>query len=260
VVVLVSIGELKNIQSKAVEVAEKYGYTYRTLEDHELDKIGTSLERQFVLAFAEREIVDIYARHLGEIILGAMIAKQQMDAEIDGEQPASGKVGGPLITRAGWLGIGDDWDDGGVSITTGSPQNWIHSGTTLLGGTAGNAIRIGENAVHVVLGFGSLHPSPKIESVRFEIDGKEKPIILTGFAQRRSGLAIKELNEAMIWKKGTTVLGKVFVSSAFGATVTDIPYLLSVSYIKEPQLRVQDPADLVGTAELRRVHLIVETT
>lgn len=240
------MGELKKLQEKAKALADELGYVVRELTDDELFKFGLAFERQFVLQFPEREIVDIYQRHKLEILLGAMIAREQMDAQINGEFPGAGKVGGPLAIRAAWLGIGDDWEDA-APFATGSPQNWIHSGTALLGGTAGNPIRIGPNAVHVIIGIASLHPSPKIESVQFELDGKKKPVVVTGWPLKVSGLAAKELESAIILKKDTTVLGKVFITSAFGASADDYPYLIGASFIKENVLRVHDPANIPGS-------------
>jgi len=244
-------GELEKIQVDAEALLRKLGWTFDRLGRGELAKFNRSFQRQFVLAFPQREIVDIYLRHVVEIMAGAMVAKLQMDSEIDGEQPAPGKIGGPLAIRAAWLGVGDDWDDVGDkgSFPTGSPQNWIHSGTPLMAGTAGNAVKIGENQVTVVIAIGSLHPSPKIESVKFEIDGRPKPTLITGFANRLSDLKIKELDEAYLFKEDTTVLVKIFASNIGGTvvTVSDIPYLLGASYIKEDQLRLHDPVDIPGT-------------
>lgn len=257
---MVDLGKLRSLQAEAKSLAEALGLVVKELSDTELKRFGRAFERQFVLQYTERQIVDLYLRHQGEALLGAMVAKEQMDAEIDGEQPGSGKIGGPLPIRACWLGIGDDWEDilgiyGGAQgyWSTGSPQNWIHSGTTLMGGTAGNPVKIGENAVHVIFGIGSLHASPKIESVKFEINGKEKPTILTFWQQKMPfSLRVKELDNAFVWKKGDTILGKVFISGAFGDAVTqvvDYPYLIGVSFIKEPQLRLHDPSEIPGTVQ-----------
>jgi hypothetical protein len=246
---MISLETLRNKQDVAEAMAADLGLVVRKLGDKELQKFGLSFERQFVVPFLEREdvIKDIYLRHMEAILLGAMVAKEQMDAEIDGTIPQSGKIGGPLPIRAAWLGIGADWDDVG-SITTGSPQNWIHSGTTLMGGTAGNPVKIGGKAVHVVIAIGSYHPSPKIESIKFEIDGKEKPIIQTGWAQRYPGsVKITELDKEFVFKKGTTILAKVFASATLGSTVNDIPYLLGASFVLEDVLRIQDPANIPGT-------------
>ena len=265
---VVSLSSLKSMMADARALADDLGVVTRDLTDRELTRFGRAFERQFVRQYTTREIRDIYLRHQGEALLGAMIAKEQMDAEIDSEQPAPNKIGGPIPIEAAYLGIGDNWEDiNGIyagaqsSWSTGTPQNWIHSGTSLMGGTAGNPVRIGENAVHVIFAIGSLHPSPKIESVQFTIDGKTKPKLLTFFSQRYmpgAPRAVKELDNCYILNKDKTVLAKVFIGHAFGEPsdyVIDFPYLIGVSYIKEPALRLQDPATLPGS-----VYNVVLTT
>jgi len=248
---VVSLPSLKALAADAIGLADDLGVVVRELTDKELTRFGRAFERSFMLPYQMREVRDIHVRHQGEALLGAMIAKEQMNAEIDGELPSSNKVGGPLPIRACWLGVGDDWEDilgiyaaaQGV-WTTSAPQHWIHSGTTLMAGTAGNAIRIGENAVHVIYGIGNIHASPKAESVQFTIDAKDKPILQLHWAQKQpDALRVKELDNAIILKKNTTFLAHIFYSGAFGAAVTtvlDYPYLFGVSYIKEPQLRQHD--------------------
>ena len=253
----------ESVLSKYMEEAKSLGgdlgITVRPLTAKELTRFGRAFERQFIRALEDMEMRAIHMRHIKEALLGAMIAKEQMDAEIDGELPASNKVGGPVPIRACWLGIGDDWEDiysiyntaAGV-WTTGAPQNWIHSGTLLMGGTGGNAVRIGKNAVHVIYGLYSLHASPKVESVKFTIDQKAKPILQTHWAQKVApGMSqkIKELDTAFIFKRDTNVLAQVFISHAFGdysATQCDFPALYGVSYIKEPALRLHDPVTGAG--------------
>lgn len=245
--------ELRALQTRVAKVASDYGVTIDNLSNPELEKFGLSFERQFIRQYPERQIQDILNRHMGEILLGAMAAKEQMKANIDGELPDAGKVGGPLAIRACWLGLGDDWEDllgitGNPYFTPGAPANWIHSGTTLLGGTDGNPIRIGENAVHVVVGLATYHPSPKIESIKFEIDGKEKPILVTKWAQSSpNSMRIKELDRGFVWEEDTTILAEVMISDAFPDTITqavDYPYLFGASFIMEHELRVHDPADV----------------
>ena len=258
---------MEALQTKAAAVASELGLLYRLLTPKELEKFARAFDRSLVLAYPEREIRDAYLRHQGEILLGAMVAKEQMNAEIDGEQPTPGKIGGPIPIRACFVGVGEDWEDMGtwaVGAHPASPLNWIHSGTTLLGGTAGNPIRIGDNAVNVVIGIRSRHPSPKLESVKFTIDGNEKPVLITAFAQKAtanpSGLMFKELDYGMVWKKDTEVLGKVFFTATFGSSIVDYLELIGASFIMEPQLRVQRPYDLCGTAAVRDVHKVVRTT
>jgi len=201
-----------------------------------------------------------------------MIAKEQMDAEIDSEQPASNKVGGPLAIEAQWLGIGDDWEDINsiynqvqVAWTTGSAQAWIHSGTQLLTGVTAqnlNPIRIGQNAVHVVYGIQSLHASPKIEAVQFTIDDKEKPKLLTFWAQKSlpgAARPVKELDSCYIFNKDKTVHAHIFISDSYGALSTlqtDFPALVGVSYVKEPALRLLDPDKAAHTIEGTRYEIV----
>ena len=272
---MVDIPKLQDLQATAVKLAKALGYSYVELDKTELTRFGKAYERAFVLGYPEREIVDVYLRHQGEALLGAMVAKEQMDAVIDGEQPGSGKVGGPLPIRACWLGIGDDWEDiasiygsavarGQGYWTPGAPQDWIHSGTLLMGGADSHPVKIAENALHVVFGVGSLHASPKIESVQFEINEKTKPIFLTFFAQKQAfGRRWKEFDNAYVWKKDDTILADVLISEAFGETIsraTDYPYLIGVSYIKEPQLRIFDPVTGTGRILPGRTHNVILTT
>ncbi len=267
----ITIGTLRSYQDEARVLADDLAMVTRDLTDKELIRFGRSFERQFIRSMPTREMADIHLRHIKEALLGGMLAKEQMDAEIQGETPGSNKVGGPLAIRACSLGIGDDWEDiYGIYATaqgawsTGSAQDWIHSGTTLMGGTAGNAIKIGENAVHVIYAVSSIHASPKLESLQFTIDGKLKPLLYAGWAQKHAvghTQRIKELDNAIIIRKDTTLLAQVFFSHAFGDQVdyvTDFPVLYGVSYIKEPALRVLDP---VNTATwVGRVQEILHTT
>jgi len=227
----VTLEELRELQKDAVALAK------------ELEIFGRSFERQFVLGSYEREIVNIYERHMGEILLGAMVGKEQFNAEFDGEQPGAGKFG-MVTTRAAYFGIGDDWDAVGV-ITGGAPQPWIHSGTALLGGTADRPIMIGDNALHIIIAIGTLHPSPKIETIFFQIDGKPKPILNTWYQFIKADLRIKELDTAFIWRKGVTVLSRTFQKE----TAADIPFLMGASFLPEAQLRLHDPVDVVAPAQ-----------
>jgi len=242
----ITVAEVKAVVPLANVIAKKEELVVKPLTDEELKLFARSFNRQFLLPYAPRQIADIYLRHLGEILLGAMLAKEQFDQSLGGERPPAGKFGMVPI-RPAFFGY-DDWDELGT-ITGGSPQNWIHSGTTLLAGTAGNAIAIDENAAHIIIAVGSLHPAPKIESFQFTIDGKTKPVSVSwyhfGVGTKDSALKIKEFDQSFPLKKDTTILVKVFQR----VTGVDIPYLLGASFIKEAQLRLHDPADVVAAAQ-----------
>jgi len=122
-------------QDEAARELKALGIDYEKLTDDELELFNISFQRQFVWTFPHREIREMYARHEKEILMGAMIGKKQMDTSFDGMFPGSNKMGMTEV-RAAFLGVGDDWEDiyratGGTAYwTPGSPQNWIHAGTT----------------------------------------------------------------------------------------------------------------------------------
>lgn len=244
---------LRKEQNEAEELADDLGIVTRSLTDKELTRFGYSFERQFVAGVSLTFLQDIYLRHRKECILGAIIAKEQMDADVDGEIPASNKIGGPLPILAPWLGVGDSWEDiNGIysgtqdAWTTGSCEDWIHSGTYLMGGLDGSAVRIGGNAVHIIFGLGSLHSSPKVETVQFTIDGKQKPCLYPWWAQRQAPgytQRVKEFDSCFVLRKDTVFKAELYISRAFGgasALQEDYPMLYGVSYIREPAVRLQD--------------------
>jgi hypothetical protein len=189
-----------------------------------------------------REIIDILNRHRAEILMGALVATKQLSKRFDGERPEAGKFGMTPI-RAGWLGIGDDWNDVSA-FTGGAVQNWIHSGTTLMAGSSGNAVKIGKEAVHVIVAIGDYYPDSELEAIQFTIDGKPKVGSFVGRSIRQSELMVKELDVAYILKRGTTLLAKVFQK----ATGTAYPYFEGASFLPENILRDYiDPASLPGT-------------
>jgi hypothetical protein len=241
---------LKAIQP-AVNAADEYGVDISGAALNEVDRRAiVSLFESFKEKYYEREYIEMFADRLPEIVLGALVAKAQMKAQIEGEFPSPNSIAGPVPIEAFHVGVGEDWEDGfdAAAFTTGAAVNWIHSGTPYMGGTDNYAVKVGENMVVVVLGFGTLHTSPKINAVQFTIDGKLKPPQRMGAVLKISQRKYKRFPKAMLWKKDTTVLGNTFAATAFGATTTDFPYLIGVSYIKEPAYRLLDVASFDGTS------------
>jgi len=239
----ISLEQLKTDMTNAAETADALGLEYERLTDAELEKFGMSFERQFVLNEKYREVVDILNRHRAEILMGCMVATKQFSKRFDGERPEAGKFG-MVDPRAGFFGIGDDWEDN-PSVTGGALANWIHSGTTRMGGTSGNAAKIGKNAVHVIVAIGDYELDPKMEAIQFTIDGKPKPVTIVKRAMHESDYGVKELDVAFIFKYGTTVLAKIFQKT----TGTSYPYLIGASFVPENILReYADPVNLSASA------------
>jgi len=267
---LSSLESLQNLQAKAAKALDDKGIDHERLTPDELRLFDLSFERQFLVSNPHREVAEVLARHKSGILAGAMVAKAQMDAAFDGMFPRSNNIGMTDI-RAAFLGVGDDWDDiyritnGTNYWTPGSAQNWIHSGTTYLGGTAGHPVRIYDNLVVVIVAIASEHPSPKLEAVYCEIDGKPKPVITCRFSKYKNtyeAFPIKELDDDLLLYKGKEFLAQTFFSDQGGTLtqVVDYPYPVGAAFVREPALRVLDPYNLIGTSAARDAYLLVKPT
>lgn len=221
------------------------GVEVTKLSPDELEKWKKSFRRSFVMSGAYRNWIDLDLRHLGEYLLGAMVAKKQFGLEFDGVQPFPGRFGMSRI-RSGHMNIADNWDEEGAT-TASTVKNWVHSGGAL-GGTAGHALKVDKSAVFVIVGFGDLRhiytglPST-IESFEITIDSKQKPILAAKPNIMMADYPIVELDEALLLKYKSTFLFQYWSDQA----VVHIPFVWGIAYAPESQLRVADPAGLYAT-------------
>lgn len=212
--------------------------------NEELEAFGDGFDRMLVTRLANRNLVDHYTEHQAEILLGLMAAKKQIGLGFDGESPRGGLFGFKELPAYA-IGVGDDWDSHG-SVTGGIPQNWVHSGTTLMGGSSGNAVKIGPNSVIVITGFASIHPSPKIERFNVTVNGKPRPFYNTGSSWKWNtdlNLRIRDLTDIIFLTKSKTLQ----IDTMQSTTGVDIPVALGVWYTTEDVMRVADPVNLPGT-------------
>jgi hypothetical protein len=223
------------------------GVEVTKLSPVELEKWKKSFRRSFVMNGYYRNWNDIDLRHLGEYLLGAMVAKKQFGLEFDGTQPFPGRFGMSRI-RAGHVGIADNWDEEG-SATESTVKRWVHSGAALAG-TAGNAIRVEKSMVLVITGIGDLrqmvHGLPSaIESFVITVDAKQKPVICAKPNIMISDYPILEFDEAILAKYKTTLLIEYWTNET--TANPDVPFLWGMCYAPESQLRISDPASLYAT-------------
>jgi len=247
---MVTDADVQKAVQPAVAAANMYGVNISGSALNEVDRRAVvNMFESFKERYYEREYIEMFADSLPEIVLGALVAKAQMKAQIEGEFPSPNAIAGPVPLEAYHMGVGEDWEDGfdAAAFTTGAAVDWIHSGTPYMGGSDNKAVKIGENMVIVILGIGTLHSSPKISAIQFTIDGKLKSPQRFGTVLKLSQRRWKRFPKAILGKKDTTILGQTFAATGFGATTTDIPYLIGVSYIKEPAYRLLDPASFDGT-------------
>jgi len=251
----------QNLIARNVE-ALGLGYSYDFLTKREFDKWKLAFKRTMIINHEFRNFVDLDYRHILDYLLGAMIAKKQFTAEFDGTMPFSGRFGMSRI-RANQLGAGDDWFQGtnctqgfDNTATTASRANYIiHSGSTELGGAAGNPVRILESAVFVIVGFGDLVSyihgldSP-VESWIAQVDGKNKPVMPYEHQSAVSDFPIYELDEAIILKEKSTFELEYYAKTLAYPTAGNyicLPLVWGICYAPEAQMRVADPASLDGT-------------
>lgn len=223
------------------------GLERQELSGEERQLLRVALERGLEDTRAEdtEVLVEKLAEYRGEIQVAAEVAKAQMKKSFGGQTTDSDN--NFVIDRiyAGYLGF-DDWDVALTSLTSGSTANWIHEGQRVdnggstLSGTSGDAVTIGNDAVHLVMGIGSFHNSPKINRVKFTLNDTPKTAVTTDEEFRKTDLQIKWLDAPILLSGEDEVLAEVFA----GVGGDDDPYLEGVSFVANKEARSLDPANL----------------
>lgn len=251
----------QNLVAQNVE-ALGLGYELSYLNVNEFEKWKLAFKRSLVLPTQYKQFIELDYRHILDYLLGAMIAKKQFEQDFDGTSPYPGRFG-LSRPRAQYFGLGDSWHywPWGSATTATAPTasasaNWIHAGSLNLagvtgaglGGTAGNAIRILESAVHVIIGIIDLAVQqyggePSVESVQFTIDGKAKPVTVMSPTTSVARPAVVEFDEAIILKNKSTFLADAFLPVSTRTALA----LWGITYLPESQMIVRDPDNIDGT-------------
>lgn len=155
------------------------------LHDDELLAFNRSFNRSVRAAYQSGDTIltGIYQRHKLEIMLGLMMAKQQMNGDFQGQEAVVNGLGVQFGFEAAFVGLGDDWrNNAGTAVyptTSGSLQNWIHDGSNKMGGTAGGNIKVMENLVLVLLGI-ALYSQDIPSTIKFQerIDTRLQPVMV----------------------------------------------------------------------------------
>lgn len=131
------------------------------LSENEILAFFLSFTRSIRYGFQsyDNAVTNIHTRHITDYALALLVAKQQMVGDYQGTEGTEGIVG-EFDPRGFYFGMGNGWrtKDGttanySTSNVTTTSNNWIHSGSSLLGGTSGNPIQIGKSAVHCIVGY-----------------------------------------------------------------------------------------------------------
>lgn len=211
-------------------------------DDTEKKLFNLSFRRQFQTRGLSRDMRAMYADRMSDILIGAEIAKKKFSQALGGECPEPSQF---QMTRIDSHHMClDDWDL--ASVTGGAVANWLHAGTTILGGTGGNAMAIGKAMVLSIIAVGTNHPSPKCNAIEFDVDGKPYPRIFTSEEFRNSDFPVKELDYTIHLFHPRTFVARVF----FGLTGIDSLRLIGAAFQTEARAREIDPASQTGIENL----------
>lgn len=248
------INQMKEIQGLAKQLNDSKGYKFQItdLEDSELLSFDGSFKRSLlssVQAYNPEAYFSIFDRHIVELMLCAMIAKQQMDLPFRGPEASEG-FGAEFDFRAGWLGQGDGWFSA-FPTTAGAIQNWIHSGSTQLGGTAAAPLRIRRNAVFCILGYALITPDiPRVQDVVEYIDTAQLPVVngKSTWAQTMNGqnYRFRELDKARILNLGKTFRTEIFNERTV-STVAEYAQPIGALFTTVNNLRQRDVGALTAS-------------
>jgi hypothetical protein len=153
-------------------------------------------------------LAGIFSRHKLEIMLGLLIAKKQIEGIFGGTGDSGSTIGVSYSWEPIFWGLqADDWR-GQTPTTAGSPQNMIHSGAAVFGGTAGNDVQFLENVVFVVLGYANYSVDyPRVVKLQERIDTAPQPYLNVGPVWRNSNadypVKYYELDTPRILKNGS---------------------------------------------------------
>lgn len=242
--ITVKQGDVQDVMRQARSM--KLGANVQPVNEEELELFNDFLNRMLSLHLGERRWLDFHKEHIGDYLLGLVVAKDQFNGmEFGGATPGGGEFGIDQW-RAGYANVGDDWNDEGAS-TAATAKNWIHAGGGLAGGTNGNDIRYLEAFVGVISGFGDfryqmhgLHS--EIESFQIRLDNRTLKPIYVGQNFKLSDLPLMGLDEPILLKDRSAIRIQYWTNNA----TTNVPFLAGVVFGQEGSINKFDPDDLDG--------------
>lgn len=224
-----------DIDEERQSLSEKENKRFKTLFGRGLE--DTRSEQRTVL-------LDKLQEYREEFRVGAEIARAQFGQRLGGLQPRGNQFA-VSRTIAGYFGF-DSWEGNAnqTGMTAGATVAWINDGAPdHLGGTDtsfGNPLQVGDQAVHVLVGVGTYHPSPKVGSVEYRVNEEPRTAIRVKEEWTNTDIAIKWLDRAVILPEATLFEAQVFPELAGD----DAPYWVGLSYIENQASRDDDPADM----------------
>jgi len=223
--------ELVNITSANMAVVaaqakrKQLGVALDLVTNTELDLFNRFMNKMMAVHGNNRRWIDFHLNHMGDYLLGFGVAKKQFGGiKFGGATPAGGEFGIDQW-RAGYTGVGQDWNAEGTTTAL-TAKNWIHGAGGMLAGTIGNDIRYLDGFVGVIAGLGDYRrltrgKHSEIECFQIRLDNRLLKPIYVGQQLRLSDYPILELDEAILVKDRTSIR---------------IQYITNLASINEPFL------------------------
>lgn len=225
-----------DVDTDQEQLGGKENSRFQTLMERGLEDTHT-LDTEVV-----REKIQEYS---DELRVAAQIARAQFDQPFGGLNPREGQFAASRI-HSGYFGW-DSWENLGA-LTAGTTTAWIDDGTPdNLGGSTGinEPLKVGEEAVHAVLGFGSYHDSPKVSAIEYEVNRQPRSAVRVKYEWTKTDVQIKWLDRPLILPENALLAAQVYADTAGD----DFPYLFGVSYIKSRASQEPDPANMTDDSQ-----------
>jgi len=224
------------------------------LSSDEADKLQDSLQRSLEDTRVEDTEVlrEKITEYVGEIMLAAEVARADLSGSFDGQSPSSGNFGIDLI-HPGYLGY-DDWDTM-PDVTGGSTFDWLDDNTPdnlNAGGGAGgfsDPLKVGDPAVHIILGFGSYASDPVTSRVKEQKNDNPCPAVNTEDMFRNTDLRIKWKDTPVILQPSDTYAVRGYAGGETGTNYAEALYPVGLTFLEADKYRLLDPLDMAGTSD-----------
>lgn len=242
------------------DIPEEIAPDRQPLSDREKSLLETFFERggEDTRSEATQTVAEKIREYEQEVVEAAKIARAQFDQKFGGMNPGSGRFG-IRRTHSGFFGY-DSWEGNAnlTGMTAGAPVAWINDGAPdNLGGTDttfGNPLKVGDQAVHVIVGVGTYSPSPKLSGVEWEVNEEPRSIVHTKYEWTRTDLGIKWLDRALILPENA-----LFEAQAYpDVGGDDAPYLVGLSFIEHRASQVLDPANMTDDTQSTSDNIVAQ--
>jgi len=241
----------------ATDTPDDVSVNRQPLSGSEEKRLGLTLRRGLTdtRTLDTKVVAEKLDEYRDEINSAAQIARAQFEQKFGGLNPESGRFAISRI-HSGYFGY-DSWEDV-PSLTGGSLNSWIDDDTpnNLSSGQSGlqNPLKVGEQAVHVIMGIGTYHDSPKTTAVKMEINESPRASIKTKYEFTRTDVQVKWLDRAIILPENALFAAQAYADS----DGDDFPFFVGVSFLKNRAAQEADPAEMTDDTQSTSDNIVAQ--